>query len=178
MGNVKKEVGESERILPPEKLNETHSIEDFCCGKEKLDTWLKERALKNEMTDASRTYVVCVGNKVIGYYTLATGSVDHKVAISSMKRNMPNPIPVMLLGRLAVDQTWQGKGIGPALLRDAILRTLQAADIAGIKAILVHAISEEAKEFYESAGFHPSPVEEMTLMITLKEVKASVVMNK
>jgi predicted N-acetyltransferase YhbS len=165
---------ESEGTLqPPEKLTDKHNIEDFCSGVEVLDTWLKKRALQSEASNAARTYVVCVNNRVVGYYALATGSVNHETAIGRAKRNMPNPVPVMVLARLAVDQTWQGKGVGRGLLRDAILRTLQAAEIAGIKAILVHAISEDAKAFYEKFGFQASPIEPMTLMVTLKDVQAT-----
>lgn len=160
------------KLHPPEKLTNNHNIEDFCSGVEVLDDWLKKRALQNEGTDASRTYVVCVGNTVVGYYALAVGSVSHKDAISKVRRNMPNPIPVMVLGRLAIDKNWQRKGIGKALLRNAVERTLQASEIAGIKAILVHAISEEAKIFYEQYGFKPSPVDPMTLMVTIKEIVA------
>jgi predicted N-acetyltransferase YhbS len=140
---------------------------------EVLDDWLKKRALQNEASDAARTYVVCVSNRVVGYYALATGSVNHETAIGRVKRNMPNPVPVMVLARLAIDQGWQGKGLGRGLLRDAILRTLQASEIAGIKAILVHAISDEAKAFHEKFGFQASLVEPMTLMVTLKDVQAN-----
>lgn len=173
MGNLDQDPRQSRKFLPPEKLNQTHITEDFCSGVKILDIWLKQRALKNEAIDASRTYVVCVDHQVVGYYSLAVGSVHYDVAIRSVKRNMPNPVPVMVLGRLAVDQDWQGQGLGRGLLRDAILRTLQAAEIAAIKVMLVHAISEEAKAFYESAGFRPSNVEAMTLMITLEEATVS-----
>lgn len=161
------------KLQPPTKLTNKHNIEDFCSGEEVLDTWLKKRALQNESSDASRTYVVCIDNKVVGYYTLAVGAISHEDAIGKLRRNMPNPVPVMVLGRLAVDQVLQGKGIGPALLRDAILKTRQAAEIAGIKAILVHAISEKAKTFYGRFGFQASPADPMTLMITLKDVEAT-----
>ena len=160
-------------LHPPEKLTDQHHIEDFCSGVEVLDLWLKERALKSEASDAARTYVVRVGDRVVGYYALATGSVNHETAIGRVKRNMPNPVPVMVLARLAIDQGWQGKGLGRGLLRDAILRTLQASEIAGIKAILVHAISEEAKAFYEKFGFQASIAEPMILMVTLRDVQAN-----
>jgi predicted N-acetyltransferase YhbS len=164
---------ESEGTLqPPEKLTDQHNIEDFCSGVGTLDDWLKKRALQNEASDATRTYVVCTGSRVVAYYALAVGAVNHESAIGRVKQNMPNPVPVMLLARLAVDQTWQKKGLGRGLLRDAILRTLQAAEIAGIKAILVHAISEEAKAFYEKFGFQTSlEGEPMTLMVTLKDAQ-------
>lgn len=163
------------QIRPPEKLSPSHPIEDFDSGNSQLDEWLKRRALKNEQEGASRTYVLCAGETVIAYYCLAVGAVAQASATGSIRRNMPNPIPLMVIGRLAVDRRWQGQGIGRALLRDAILRTLQAAEIAGIRAILVHAISEEAKRFYEKCGFTASPVDPMTLMLKVKDATASIV---
>jgi GNAT superfamily N-acetyltransferase len=160
------------KLTPPEKLKSTHPLESFSSGNNELDQWLKQRALKNEREGASRTYVVCAEGVVIGYYCLANGAVAQTVAPGRIRRNMPDPIPVMVIGRLAVDQRWQGQGIGKALLRDAILRTLQAADIAGIRAILVHAISEEAKQFYLRSGFTPSSLDPMTLMVKMGNVKA------
>jgi predicted N-acetyltransferase YhbS len=160
-----------ESIAPPQKLTTEHDLVNFCCGVASLDDWLKKRALANEMADASRTYVVCAKDRVVGYYALAVGSIEREIVTSQIKRNMPNPVPVMILARLAVDLNWTGKGIGRGLLRDAILRTLQAGDLAGIKAILVHALSEEAKTFYQNAGFKPSPIEPLTMMLSLKEAK-------
>jgi predicted N-acetyltransferase YhbS len=153
------------RLRLPEKLSSTHQIEDFDSGIEPLDNWLKRRALGNEAERASRTYVVCAGNVVVGYYCLSTGSISNNVAMGKVRRNMPDPIPVIIIGRLAVDLNWQGKGIGRGLLRDAVLRTLKAAEIAGIRAILVHAISAEAKQFYEQYRFTASSLEPLTLMV-------------
>lgn len=161
------------KLHPPEKLNPLHQIEGFDSGNSQLDDWLKRRVLKNEREGASRTYVLCAGEIVIAYYCLANGAVAQASATGRVRRNMPDPIPVMVIGRLAVDRCWQGKGIGRALLRDAILRTLQAAEIAGIRAILVHAISEDAKQFYEKCGFTASPVDPMTLMVKVKDATAS-----
>jgi len=138
-----------EQLRPPERIRSSHQFEDFDSGNSQLNDWLTRRALKNEAEGASRTYVLCEGETVVAYYCLANGSIAQSEATDRIRRNMPDPIPVMVIGRLAVDRQWQGKGIGQALLRDAILRTLQAAEIAGIRAILVHAISEEAKQFYE-----------------------------
>ncbi len=157
------------QLRPPEKLQTTHQLEQFNSGNVELDTWLKQRALKNEASGASRTYVVCIDQQVVGYYCLATGAVDCAMATGRVRRNMPNPIPVIVIGRLAVDQAWQGQGLGRALLRDAILRILNAAEIAGIRAILVHAISDTAKQFYEKSGFSVSPCEPMTLMVTVQD---------
>ena len=156
-------------ICAPEKLSAAHDLSQFHCGEPELDDWLRRRALQNEESGASRTYVVCVGQRVVGYYALAAGAAAHAHASGRVRRNMPNPIPVMVIGRLAIDVSFQGRGIGSALLRDAVLRTVQAAEIAGIRAILVHAISESAKRFYERSGFIPSPVDLMTLMITVTE---------
>ncbi len=130
----------SNRLSAPEKLSSDHDLSQFHCGEPTLDDWLRRRALQNEESGASRTYVICDGKRVVGYYALAVGAVAHVEAPGRMRRNMPDPVPVMVIGRLALDQSVQSQGIGPALLGDAILRTLQAAEIAGIRAILVHAI--------------------------------------
>jgi len=158
-----------DNLRSPEKLNLSHQIKGFDSGNSQLDDWLKNRAIKNEIEGASCTYVLCNGDVVIGFYCLANGSVFQSVATGKVRRNMPDPIPVMVIGRLAIDRSWQGKGLGRALLKDAILRTLQASEIAGIRAILVHAISENAKLFYEKCGFTVSPIDEMTLMIRIKD---------
>jgi GNAT superfamily N-acetyltransferase len=163
----------SYRISAPQKLSSDHDLYQFECGEPALDDWLRRRALQNEESGASRTYVVCAGKRVVGYYALAVGAVAHVGAPGRIRRNMPDPVPVMVLGRLAVDQSAQGQNIGHGLLRDAILRTIQAAEIAGIRAILVHAISERAKQFYVRSGFTPSPVDPMTLMITVAEATRS-----
>jgi len=162
-------------INPPEKINSSHQVEQFDCGNIQLNNWLKHRAFKNELQGASRTYVVTVENVVVAYYCLANGAIAQTLSTGKVKRNMPDPIPVMIIGRLAVDQNWQGKRIGKALLRNAILRTLQASEIAGIRAILVEAISEEAKQFYEKCGFTVSPIAPMTLMITINDAIASLI---
>ncbi|MEQ8820995.1 MAG: GNAT family N-acetyltransferase [Sumerlaeia bacterium] len=161
-------------LTAPQLLSEHHDTAAFACGEAELDDFLRKRALKNQESGASRTYVVCdETRRVIAYYSLAVGSIAHAEVPGKVRRNMPQPIPVMILGRLAVDQSGQGQGLGKALLRDAILRTLQAAGIAGIRAIVVHAISEPAKPFYERCGFTASPLHPMTLMITLKEARAA-----
>jgi GNAT superfamily N-acetyltransferase len=164
-----------QEISAPEKLEPEHDLSSFNSGAEALDDWLRRRALPNQDSGASRTYVIRAGKRVIGYYALAAGAVAHAQAAGRTRRNMPDPVPVMVIGRLAVDSDFQGRGLGRALLRDAVLRTMQAADIAGIRAILVHAISEEARRFYERCGFHPSPVDPMTLMITLRDAQQALV---
>jgi GNAT superfamily N-acetyltransferase len=161
--------GGTSEISPPEKLSGAHDLSLFDCGEPVLNDWLRRRALQNEASGASRTYVVCAGNRVVGYYTLAVGAVAHAEVPGRIRRNMPDPVPVMVLGRLAVDQCAQGRHIGGGLLRDAVVRTMQAAEIAGIRAILVHAISAEAKRFYEGYGFVASPVDPLTVMIAVAE---------
>lgn len=156
-----------DEISPPEKLSAAHDLSAFDSGQPALDDWLRRRALQNEETGASRTYVVRVGSKVIGFYTLAVGAISHLEAPGRIRRNMPDPVPAVVLSRLAIDNAYQGFGLGTALLRDAVLRTIQAAEIAGIRVILVHAISVEAKRFYEKHGFLTSPVDPMTVMITV-----------
>ena len=158
-------------LCAPEHLTPAHDVSAFDSGVSDLDDWLKKRARANEDTGASRTYVVCAGGRVVGYYALATGSVAHVQTLGRVRRNMPDPVPVMILGRLAVDRAWQGRNLGRSLLRDAVLRTLQAAKIAGIRAILVHAISEDANRFYQRYGFAVSAVDPLTLMITVAEAE-------
>jgi len=114
---------------------------------------------------------VCEGRAIVGYYCLAAGGIGHGEAPASLRRNMPDPIPVMVLGRLAIDRRYQNQGIGRALLRDAVLRVLQVAKIAGVAALLVHALSEESRRFYLSAGFVESPVRPMTLCLMLGTVR-------
>jgi len=167
----------SEALRAPEHLTAAHDVSAFDCGVADLDEWLKKRALANEQTGASRTYVVCAGGRVVGYYALASGGVAQVQAPGRVRRNMPNPLPVMIVGRLAVDRTWQGRSVGRSLLRDAVMRTVQAAKIGGIRAILVHAISEDAKRFYERYGFQSSPIDPMTLMITVAGAKKALSEN-
>jgi GNAT superfamily N-acetyltransferase len=163
------EKGDAIEITGPEPLSVEHDLARFDCGEPALDDWLRRRARQNEASGASRTYVVCAGGRVVGYYTLAVGAVAHSGAPSRLKRNMPDPVPVMLLGRLAVDETLRGRGIGTGLLQDAVLRTMRVAEIAGIRGILIHAISDDPKGFYEKYGFVSSPIDPLTVMITIAE---------
>ena len=158
-------------LSAPTPLLATHVTDEFDCGEPALNDWLRKRALKNENSGASRTFVVCQDNHVMGYYVLATGSVMHKQAPSKVRRNMPDPVPVMILGRLAVSKNMQSAGLGRGLLRDAILRTLGVSKQAGIKALLVHALSDAAHKFYIQCGFIESPLDPMILMITLKDAE-------
>jgi GNAT superfamily N-acetyltransferase len=158
-------------LTAPAPLAPEHDLAAFASGVPTLDDRLKRRARQNEAGGASRTYVVCAERRVVGYYSLAVGSVLHDTATGRVRRNMPDPVPVALLGRLAVDRHRQGCKIGAALLRDAVLRVVGAAAAIGVRALLVHAISEDAKKFYEHWGPGPSPVAPMTLMITIEEAR-------
>jgi predicted N-acetyltransferase YhbS len=158
----------------PEPLTECHDLADFDCGTAALDDWLKRRALKNQLSDATRTFVICMNGRVVGYYALASGSINAQSVDGSFRRNMPDPIPVVILARLAIDRACQGKGLGRALFRDGALRVMQAADTIGIRGIIVHAISLPAKDFYLALGFDVSPLEPMTLTILLKDLRASI----
>lgn len=153
----------------PQPLAAGHRFDAFSCGEPSLDEWLRQRALKNQLTGSSRTYVVCEGDDVIAYYCLAAGAIAQADAPGNLKRNRPDPIPVIVLGRLAVHTDYHQQGLGTALLRDAILRTLQAAEVAGVAALLVHALSEQAKRFYRSRGFLES-IQPMTLCLPLSTV--------
>lgn len=159
-------------LKAPAPLAQTHDSSTFYCGQDTLNNWLKNTALKNEKNGGSRTFVVREGKKVIAYYTLAAGSVSYSEVPGKVRRNMPEPIPVMMLGRLAVDKSHQSKGIGKALLRDAMLRVIAISKQAGVKAMMLHALTEEIKRFYLRQGFIASPTNEMTLMIPTKEAIA------
>jgi GNAT superfamily N-acetyltransferase len=154
-------------------LADQHQLGAFNSGVPTLDEWLRRRARANHVSGASRSFVVCADNIVVGYYALASGAVNAAAAPSRFRRNMPEPMPVAVLGRLAVDQTWHGQGIGRALFRDSALRVMQAAEAIGIRGMLVHAISEEAKAFYVTLGLSESPLEPMTLMVTLADLRAT-----
>jgi GNAT superfamily N-acetyltransferase len=158
-------------ISAPQPLADHHVVDAFDCGEPSLDDWLKRRATGNQASGASRTYVVCVGEAVVGYYCLAAGALGHADAPGALRRNRPDPIPVMVLGRLAIHKDHHQAGLGTALLRDALTRTLQAAEIAGVAALLVHAISEDAKRFYRSRAFVESPVKPMTMCLILESAR-------
>ncbi len=161
-------------LTPPQPIDESCQIGAFESGVPALDDWLRRRARANQASGASRTYVVCEELRIVGYYALASGAVAIETASSRLRRNMPDPVPVAVLGRLAVDRSFQGHGLGRALVRDAALRIIQAADLIGIRGILVHAISPEAKAFYLALGFEASPLEPLTLMATLADIRAAI----
>jgi GNAT superfamily N-acetyltransferase len=167
-------LAESINLTPPEPLASHHSLADFCCGIASLDNWLKRRALANQTSGATRTFVTCSDNRAIGYYALASGGISIESALGKFRRNMPDPIPVVILARLAVDSSYQGRGLGRALFQDAGLRVVNAAETIGMRGIIVHAVSEEAKKFYLALGFDVSPLEPMTLMITINDLRACI----
>lgn len=157
-----------EQLAAPTLLTLEHDTSSFDCGEASLTDWLKRRAVKNQDSGASRTYVVCSGKRVIGYFALATGCVDRANAPSVVARSMPNPIPVIVLARLAVDLGYQRRRLGANLLKDAMLRTLRVANEVGVRALLVHALDGKAKDFYSKYGFKEAVMDPMTLMISVK----------
>jgi GNAT superfamily N-acetyltransferase len=155
-------------LSAPEPLTLNHQLNDFACGEQVLDDWLKRRAINNQASGASRTFVVVDADSAVrGYYALAAGAISHQLATSAVRRNMPEPIPVMVLGRLAVDRQAQGMKLGAALLQDAVNRAIAVSHNTGVRALLVHALNERAKQFYEHYGFQISPHHTMTLMLRL-----------
>lgn len=152
----------------PELLLDSHDVESFACRHESLTRWLSQRALRNHNSGASRVFIVATSNgQVAGYYAIAAGSVSRDVAPGRVRRNMPEPIPVAVLGRLATSITHEGRGIGSGMLRDAVLRSQRLSTEIGIRALLCHAIDEQAAAFYRHHGFLASPVEPLTLMLPL-----------
>lgn len=166
MGSVKK----PPTISGPVPLTEAHRLDTFRCSRPELELWLKQRARKSQLEGASRTFVVCAGDEVVGYYALAAGAVLHEKVPGSIRRSMPDPIPVVVLGRLAVHGEWTGQGIGSGLLKDAVLRTVALAGQMGIRAVLCRAIDEEAKQFYLHHGFVESPIEPLIVMLNIAKL--------
>ena len=155
-------------LRAPQPLDATHIMEGFECGEAALDEWLTRRAMTNQSSGASRTFVVVDQNhRVYGYYAMAAGAVSHPAATGSVRRNMPDPVPVMVLARLAVDRRAQRIKLGASLLQDAVNRAVVVSQNAGVRALLVHALHDRAKTFYEHYGFQASPLHPMTLMLRL-----------
>lgn len=164
----------TENLTAPVLLTKDHDRNSFDCGVPALNNYLKKYALQNQKKHAARTYVATRGNQIVGYYSLAYGSVSLEEAPQSVKSGLPRyPIPVILLARLAVDSTEQGRGLGIALLKDALLRTIQAAEIAGLRAMLVHAKDDSAKRLYEKFGFESSPIDAYHLFLRLSDILSS-----
>lgn len=161
------------QLSAPQPLTAIHVLNEFACGEASLDEWLKRRALPNQLSGASRSFVVTdPDNRVYAYYAIAAGAVSHQAATSSVRRNMPDPVPVMILARLAVDHRVQGIKLGAALLQDAVNRAVAVSQNVGVRALLVHALHDRAKQFYEHYGFQESPQHRMTLMLRLNTIKA------
>lgn len=162
----------SVQLSAPESLSSEHRLDEFECGEPVLNEWLRRRALSNQLSGGSRTFVVVDQDKrVCGYYAMAAGAIAHQMATSSVRRKMPDPIPVMVLARLAVDKRAQGMYLGASLLQDAVNRAVAVSHNAGVRALLVHALHDRAKQFYEHYGFQISPAHPMTLMLRLSAVK-------
>lgn len=154
------------KLQAPVPLAPEHRVNLFSCGESVLDDWLKRRALANQSNGASRTFVVADGEQqVLGYYALAAGAVTHQDATRNIRQNMPDPIPVMVLARLAVDTRAQGMKLGAALLRDAMNRSVRVSSNTGVRAMLVHALNQRAREFYNYYGLKASPLNPLTLML-------------
>lgn len=155
-------------LSAPEPLKPRHIVNDFSCGESTLDNWLKRKALTNQGTGASRTFVVSeADNRVLGYYALAAGSVVRADATGRIRRNMPDPIPILVLGRLAVDRSVQGAKVGSSLLKDAVIRATLVSENIEARALLVHALDEKVKDFYLKHGFISSPTHYLTVMLRL-----------
>lgn len=158
-----------------EKLHRGHAVEGFDCGREPLNRFLVRYALANQQANASQTYAALSGDTVIGFYTLVVGEIAHEEAPERLAKGLArHPIPVMILARLAVSQVWQGKRVGAGLMKDAIARTLQAADIAGIRAFVVHAKDDEVRMFYEHFGFVSSPTDPRHLYALIKDLQRAI----
>ena len=156
------------------KLDRSHDVDTFDCGKEPLNRFLVRYAQQNQKAGSSQTYVGLSGKTIVGYYTLVVGELAYEQAAERLKKGLArHPVPVMVLARLAVATSQHGKGLGAGLLKDALLRTLQAADIAGIRAFVVHAKDDEARAFYERYDFAPSPTDPYHLFILIKDARAS-----
>jgi GNAT superfamily N-acetyltransferase len=156
-----------------EKLRREHPVEAFDCGFEGLNRFLHRFALANQQAGASQTYLALSRDVVIGFYSLAVGEVSYMEAPARLTKGLArHPVPIMLLARLAVSSDWQGKGVGAGLLKDAMRRTLQAADIAGIRAFAVHAKDDSTRAFYAHFDFIPSPTDPLHLFILIKDIRA------
>jgi predicted N-acetyltransferase YhbS len=169
LGKVNRPTAPSAALQAPTPLTASHLTDGFDCGHPSLNAWVQKRALANAASGASRTYVVCADDqRVIGYYALAAGSIAASATPGALRRNMPDPLPVIVLGRLAVDNTHTCQGVGQGLLKDAVLRSLQAAQLIGARALLCHAIDNTAKAFYLKHGFVESPSEPLTVFLSLR----------
>ncbi|HNM84884.1 MAG: GNAT family N-acetyltransferase [Mycobacterium sp.] len=157
----------------PRPISADDDVATFDSGEPGLDTYLRKRALANDAEGASRCFVTCRGGRVVGFYALAAAAVERRSAHGRIRRNMPDPVPVILLSRLAVDRAEQGTGLGAHLLRDAIGRCVAAADLIGVRAMLVHALHDDARNFHAHFGFEPSPTDPLHLLLSIKDARAA-----
>jgi predicted N-acetyltransferase YhbS len=162
----------SEKFTEPQPLTAGHDVSGFRCGDDSLDEWLRRFALTNQASGSARTFVSCLDGRVVGYYALASGAVSRACAPARVAKAMPEPVPVLLLARLAVDGAVQGRGLGWRLLRDAVLRTLQVAGHVGVRALLAHALDQAAADFYARYDFKPSPTDPLHMVLLLKDARA------
>jgi GNAT superfamily N-acetyltransferase len=160
------------KFTEPRPLTYEHEVASFRCGEDSPDEWLRRFALTNQASGSARTFVTCLDNRIVGYYALASGAVSRARAPARVAKAMPEPIPILLLARLVVDQAAQGQGLGWRLLRDAILRTLQVAEHVGVRALLAHALDERAADFYARYDFRPSPTDPLHMVLLLKDARA------
>ena len=171
MGEVRHSGGRG--LRPPEPISAAHDLASFDCGNEDLNDWLKRRALASEGRSA-RTSVLCDGQRIAGYYCLATGSIEREnLSSAKLRKNLPDPIPILVLGRLAIALDYQGRGLGKALLKDAVLKTVAASEIAGVRALVVHAIDDAAARFYQKHGFVPSPLNARAFLLPIETAIAA-----
>ena len=162
-------------ITSPEPISSNHNFANFTCGKPVLDDWLIKKALKNQIDGGSRTFIVMDSDldQVVGYYCISTGSVSHELAPGNVRRNMPHPIPIILLGRLAVRIDYANQGISRGLMKDGYKRAASVAEQFGVRALMVHALDDESRQYYLNLGFTGSTIQERTQMIRMKDIVAS-----
>ncbi len=159
-------------LIGPELLDEHHELDGFDCGDQRLDDWLAGKARRNQIEGSSRTWVVTTEGRVVAFYASSTAVVLRAEATRRAARNQPDPLPALLLGRLAVDDKWQGHGLGAALLKHFIVKSLEVAQITGVRVLLVHAKTAEIAAFHRRYGFEPSPIDDLTLMLLVKDITA------
>lgn len=160
-------------LSAPAPLADRHLLDRFDSGAPSLDEWLRRRARANQASGASRTFIVADGDEAVAYFSLASGSINLVAATGGFRRNMPDPIPVVILARLAVDKAQQGQGLGKALLAEAVKRVLAAGESIGVRGLVVHALNDDAAAFYRGLGFEAAPGQPLTLMIPLSRLRAS-----
>lgn len=156
----------------PAPLNSSHTLDGFDCGDDALNEWLRHRALRNQREGSSRTWIVTSQSQVVAFYASSTAAITRVEATKRAARNQPDPLPAMLLGRLAVDQDHQGQGLAAALLKHFLLKALEVAELTGLRLVLVHAKNDQAASFYRHYQFEPSPIDDLTLIMLIKDIRA------